>query len=311
MRKNLLHYSLLGFSALGVLSLSACFTGPYVKKEAAKRISAPAWMVERQIDTGVYDLTAFERMHKRHADANLYIEGDGITWMQRDIRSLNPTPMNPVALHMAAHDNAKNVAYLARPCQYSDMTDEDTPCPSSAWLEGRFSNAVITSMSAAMDEMKARYNIENFNLIGYDGGGAIATILAATRDDVASLRTVAANLDHEAYTIHHQIEPFTESLNPVDYAAKLRNMPQHHYIGGQDDIMPPTVLHNYLQASGNSSCVQYTFIQEAEHEAGWVEKWPELLKEMPTCKGPARDFEPDFEPFKPVTFMERPKPDKP
>lgn len=128
---------------------------------------------------------------------------------------------------------------------------------------------------------------------------------------MASLRTVAGNLDHETFTYIHNLQPFTESLNPVDYAAKLKYIPQHHYVGGQDEIMQPAILHSYLQAVGKSNCVSHTFIQEAEHEAGWVEKWPGLLHNLPSCEGPPREysFEP-FEPFEPA-FMERPKPSKP
>ena len=308
MRSSSFQKTFLGLGAISVLALSGCFTAPYLKEEAAARIAAPAWMIERQIDTGLYSLTAFERMHERGEDANIYIEGDGTVWTQEHVRSLNPTPMNPVALHMAAHDNAVNVAYLARPCQYSDMSDPETPCPQSTWLEGRYSNKVITAMSTAIDEIKLRYDIDQVNLIGYGGGGAIAAILAATRDDVTSLRTVAGNMDHEAYTAMHGLQPLTESLNPVDYTAKLKYIPQHHYFGGQDEIMQPAILHSYLQALGETNCVEHTFIQEAEHEAGWVEKWPSLLQDLPSCEGPAREY--SFEIEEPV-FMERPRPSKP
>ena len=87
----------------------------------------------------------------------------------------------------------------------------------------------------------------------------------------------------------------TESLNAVDFANDLRNVPQHHFIGGQDETIKPAVLHSYLQAMGNTPCVRHTLIQEAEHARGWVEKWPDLLKyEVPTCEKP---MEPSFEPF--------------
>jgi len=308
MRSKSFQNTILGLGAISVLALTGCFTAPYMKKEAATRIASPAWLIERKIDTGLYNLTSFERMHERGEDANIYIEGDGTVWTQDKTRSMNPTPMNPVALHMAAHDKAENVAYLARPCQYSDMTAPETPCPESTWLEGRYSNQVITSMSTAIDEIKLRYDIEQVNLIGYGGGGAIAAILAATRDDVASLRTVAGNLDHEAFTHMHGLQPFTESLNPVDYAAKLKYIPQHHYIGGQDEVIKPAIMHSYLQAVGPTNCVAHTFIQEAEHEAGWVEKWPSLLQDLPTCEGPVQEF--TFTPSEPA-FMERPRPSKP
>lgn len=309
--------TVLGLSVLASLGLSACFTAPYLREDAAKRISAPAWMIDRKIEANGYALTAYERMHERYADANLYIEGDGITWMNGKRVSLNPTPVNPVALHMAAHDRAKNVAYLARPCQYVNigkyytMDEPDRLCNQEAWTDSRFSREVLDAMNVAIDEIKKRYDIQNFNLIGYDGGGAIAALLAAERKDVISLRTVAANLDTEAYAKIHGIVPFGKSLNPSDVAPQLTRMPQHHYIGGQDKITPPTILHSYLQALGNTNCADYTFIQEAEHEAGWVEKWPDLLGKLPSCQGPAHNFaDAPFEPFEPA-YMPRPTPDKP
>lgn len=306
--------SVLGLAALSTLGLSACLTAPYSREEAARRVSAPAFMVNRKIESNGFSVTAYERMHTRHADANLYIEGDGLTWISGKTPSLSPTPVNPVALHMAAHDDASNVAYLARPCQYINMNGyynmnaPKTACDPMTWTDGRFSEQVLDTMSAAMDEIKKRYDIENFNLIGYNGGGAIAAILAAKRSDVISLRTVAANLDHELYSQHHGVQPMDQSLNAKDYAKQLTSMPQHHFIGGQDDIIPPAILHSYLQALGDTNCADYTFIQEAEHEAGWVEKWPELLDKMPSCKGPVQNFE--YEPFEPV-YTPRAEPDKP
>lgn len=307
----------LGLSVLASLGLSACFTAPYVEQEAAKRIAAPAWMINRKIEANGHALTVYERMHERYADANLYIEGDGITWVSGSRSSLNPTPVNPVALHMAAHDRAKNVAYLARPCQYSNMGEyhsmnaPDEKCNPVTWTDGRFSREVLDTMNVAIDEIKKRYDIKNFNLIGYDGGGAIAALLAAERNDVISLRTVAANLDHEAYTQIHGIKPLSKSLNAKDVAPKLTRMPQQHFIGGQDKIVPPTILHGYLQALGNTNCADYTFIQEAEHEAGWVEKWPEFLAKPASCQGPLHNFANEqFEPFEPV-YMPRPALEKP
>lgn len=309
MRSNSFKFSLLCAAGLAILGLSGCFETQYLTEETAKRIASPAWLLSRTVPANGYDITVYERMHKRFVPANVYIEGDGTTWAQHRSISMNPTPMNPVALHLAAHDKATNVAYIARPCQYSDMNDPNKPCDKSIWVNARYSEEVLKTMSDTLDEMKKRYDITEFNLIGYDGGGAIATILAARRNDVASLRTVAGNLDHNVFSSYHDVEPLSNSLNAVDFADRLRNMPQHHFIGGNDEIMPTAVLHSYLQALGQTSCADYTFIQEAEHEAGFVEKWPELLTKMPSCAMPVRNFE--QEPFQPPVIMERPKPEKP
>ncbi|MFN3701102.1 MAG: hypothetical protein ACK4VI_06235 [Alphaproteobacteria bacterium] len=300
--------SILGISLLATLAIGACTSKPYVREEAAKRISAPVWMVNRQIPANEYSITAYERMHKRHSIAHLYIEGDGSTWTAKNPQSVNPTPINPVALHLAAHDLAENVVYLARPCQYSTMVSKTASCPTEAWTNGRFSQGVIDAYKTAMDEIKKRYDITEFHLIGHSGGGAIAAILATQRDDVLSLRTVAAPLNHTAFTHMHAMPPMDKSINPIDLASQLRTVPQHHFIGGQDRLTQPAILHSYLQALGANNCTAYTFIQEAEHEAGWVEKWPELLAKTPLCAGPQLDFSHD--PYQPVR-IEREAPAKP
>jgi hypothetical protein len=303
------------FAAGFALILAACTSGGLaLRDETAKRTAAPAWMIKRVIATDNFALTAYERMHERRAPANLYIEGDGFVPSDlSDTTTLNPTPESPTALHLASKDSAENLVYLARPCQYIGTIDEDSSCTADYWAGKRFAPEVLAAYNQALNEIKSRYNITEFNVIGYDGGAAIAAILAAERDDVVSLRTVAGNLDHMAYSDYHKLPYMDESLNPTDYAQILANIPQHHYIGGQDTIITPTILHSYLQAVGYSSCVNYKFIQNAEHQRGWVNKWPEFLRESSnhlTCDGPMQDLgEPDIT-ADPV-YTSRMKPIKP
>jgi len=263
--------------------LAACTEMP-IRRDIAHRVAAPAFMVERTIPAEPFELTAFERMHTRDAPANIYIEGDGKAWLSKSKISRDPTPTNPVALHLAAYDKADNVGWLARPCQFTKLLDESKPCPNSYWTNKRFAPEVITAYHAALDNIAAKYDITEFNLIGFSGGANIAAILAAQRDDVVSLRTVAGNLDHVAHSNYHKVSILEGSLNAVDYAEQLRNVPQHHFIGGQDNVVPPAILNSYLQALGETPCLRYSFIQEAEHEAGWVDKWPKLLQIPMSCE---------------------------
>lgn len=302
--------SVLAASALATLGLSGCFTKPYMRDEIAKRVAMPAFMTDRQIAIDPFVITTWERMHERNAPATIYIEGDGLNWVSPKSKSLDPTPPNPVALHLAAHDLSENVAYLARPCQFTKLTDVTKPCDSAYWTNKRYAPEVIDTMSKALDDIKAQYGIDGFHLVGYSGGGAVAAILAAKRDDVLSLRTVAGNLDHEVHSNYHEVSPLTGSLNAVDFVGNLRDVPQHHYIGGQDEIVPPAILQSYLQTLGETNCVSYTFVQEAGHDEGWVEKWPELLKETAACSGPIQPADTGFIAADPK-FMERPPADKP
>jgi hypothetical protein len=291
-----------------IASLGACdrVTKPYLREDVADRLAHPVWMVERQIPAGLFDLTAYERMHERRAPATIYIEGDGELTTDFRLDSKNPTPRNPVSLHLATKDKAENVAWLARPCQYYGIEG----CDEAYWNNERYSPEVLNAYDIALNEIKRRYDIEGYNLVGFDGGGTIAAILAARRNDVLTLRTVAANLDTNIYASEHKIPPLKGSLNPVDFGPELRDIPQTHYIGGQDKIVSPAQLHSYLQAVSPSNCVQYHFIQEAEHDQGWVEKWPGFLADVPTCKGPVAEMEFDYEPAPEPIRIQPETPDK-
>jgi hypothetical protein len=297
-----------------ILSVAAPLTGcekPLVAEDVAHRIASPAWMVQREIPAGRFNLTAYERMHTRHTFADVYIEGDGKAWANKNKPSKNPTPVNPVALHLASKDTAENVVYLARPCQFSGSADEAVACDSDYWTGRRFSQEVIDSYNTALDEIKKRYNITSFNLVGYSGGGAIASILAAQRNDVMTLRTVAGNLDHRAHSAHHKVSYLQGSMNATDFAGRLVAIPQVHFTGGQDEVVPPAILQSYLQALGPSNCVQYKLVQEAAHDKGWVDKWPELLAIKPQCSGPVEQTVIEIPPEPDMHYTAPEKPEKP
>lgn len=269
----------LGLTAVcaSLMGLSACALNDEMSYNVAKKLATPAWMIDRQIETGPFVLTAYERMYERGEPANIYISGDGnVDIVGEDTALFEPTPQNPVALHLATKDKADNLAYLARPCQYTDLRTDSVECE-DFWGENKYNPAVLAGLNEALDGIKRRYTITGFNLIGYDDGATVAAILATQRSDVMSLRTVAGHFDEQA-------------LAPV--MADLRNVPQHHFTGGQDQQTPPAHLQMFLQRLGESDCVDHTFIQEATHDAGWVDKWPELLKSgVPHCYvAPEPDF---------------------
>jgi len=274
-----LKFTILALAGIGTLSLSAC--GPYepMREQVAARLASPVWMIKRPVEAGPFILTTFERMHERNRPAKLYIEGAGEADETIGGKLFNPTPRNPVGLHLASMDKADNIAYLARPCQYSGLRDADSECGESYWGDAQFSPETIGAYHTVLDNIKARYGVTGFEIVGYNSGATLAALLASQRKDISSLRTVAGRFDTAA---------LSGSMH------KLRELPQHHFIGGQDQIAPPADLHNYLQALGDTPCVDYSFIQESEHEKGWVNKWPGLLKnDVPKCYiAPKPDFVP-------------------
>lgn len=300
-------------------ALSACMTSSIqMRQEVARRIASPSWMVERTIPAGQFSLLAYERMHERNAPATIYIEGDGLAWLSKTEKSLDPTPKNPIALHLASRDKAENVGYLARPCQYTGVTSDEGSCSHKYWGLHKFAPEVILAYDQALDEIKRRYNIEGFNLVGYSGGGTVAALLAAERDDILSLRTVAGNLDHDAHSAHHGVTPLSGSLNPVDYAAALSAVPQVHYVGALDEVVPRRVLESYLAKLASDRCVVVKEVGDADHEAGWVNQWPDLLQIKPACERVPVSYEyqpvpyePAMQPPSPPVHTERPLPSKP
>lgn len=304
---------------LAALCLGGCIatTLPYMRAETAQRIASPAWMIKRDIPASPFALRAYERIHDKGGIAHLYIEGDGAAFTSPGEWEGNPTPKNPVALHLASKDNADNVIYLARPCQYSGMMSKGKECPEKFWKEERFSPAVINAYDKALDEIALRYDITGFHVIGYSGGASIATLLAAKRADILSLRTVAGIMDHERLAEHHNQAPYEGSLNPVTTAATLTKLPQYHFVGGQDKVVPPAILHSYMQSMPPTNCVQTMLVQEAGYDDGWVNKWPELLDLPVRCYG--QYAEPALEPtmvpaplpYESNIFVTKEKPAKP
>lgn len=279
-------YSFLKFIILfSVLVFAGCGTDGIEKRlDTAGDLGKSFSLIQNNIEASPFILTSYERVTERGQVATLYIEGDGLAWTGRSTPSLNPTPINPLALRLAAADVSANVFYLARPCQYSKMITPNTPCPQKYWTDSRFAPEVIEAMNAALDNMKVRHNITGFNLVGFSGGGAVAVLLIARRDDVVSLRTVAGNLNHELLHRIHNVSQLSGSLNPMNVAEKINKIPQHHFIGGDDKVVPPAIAKSFVNASGDPQCIHLTIVPNATHEKGWLEHWPTLLNYPIHCK---------------------------
>ncbi len=276
-------------SFVSLLILSACGTETELHQQTASHIARPAFMVERIIKAGQFDINGWERMHKRNAPATIYIEGDTVTSTasQNDFKldgllGIDATRTNPVGLHLASRDLSENLSYLSRPCQYVKFP-EKKDCNPKYWGADRFAPEVIEAYQLALDDVAARWDITDFHLVGFNGGANIAAVLAATRNDVSTLRTVAGDLNPEFVDNVKNIPVSSNAVLAVDYGSKLASIPQHHFIGAADDIVTPGTYHSYRQAIGLSDCIHYSLIQDADHTRGWVEKWPQLRNVEPQC----------------------------
>lgn len=200
----------------------------------------------------------------------VFIEGDGFAWRTRSQPSPNPTPEDPIGLKLAA-SFAKNspdisVLYLARPCQYTDP-DRNPACHSRYWTSHRYAEEVVNATDAAIS--KVIPNGAKLHFWGYSGGAALAVLVAARRDDVASINSVAGNLDPGALNTFHRVSPLNDSLDPVRFAISLAGMPQTHYVGERDTVVPPFIAENWKVKSGSPKTIVIKVVPGARHHDGW------------------------------------------
>ena len=221
------------------------------------------------VQTDGFALTALVRSSDPQAPLRVYIEGDGRAWLDRHTVSDDPTPRRPLALQLAMADPSANVAWLARPCQFT--LSQSPACQPAYWTDRRFAPEVIAAMGVALDRLAARPG-RPLELVAYSGGAAIAVALAAQRKEVTLLVTVAGNLDSEAVNQFHQVDAMPASLNPVTLAPQLSALPQRHLVGTADKVIPAAVAAGFI-AAGRMRCAELVSVPGAGHESGWLAYW--------------------------------------
>ena len=212
----------------------------------------------------------------------IYLEGDGFAWKSRTKLSDDPTPKNPVALKLAIKANKPDTIYLARPCQYG-AKHGGKKCSNVYWSSHRFSDEIVEAVSSGISKFKKEHKKKDIKLIGFSGGGAIAVLLAARRDDVSAVFTVAGNLNSKMIMEQHGVSPLVGSLEPLDFAFDIRNIPQIHFYGEKDKIISPDIAKSFLKASGFSDCVQIIPVKNASHNKRWQNNWQQLSVFEPNC----------------------------
>ncbi|MBR5130076.1 MAG: alpha/beta hydrolase [Alphaproteobacteria bacterium] len=191
----------------------------------------------------------------------IYIEGDGNAFDGRGYPTDNPTPKGTFLRELAAKDPNPNVVYLGRPCQYLQAG----ACDESVWTNGRFSEEVIGSMEKAVSNLMKKARANQAILIGYSGGAQIAGQIAIRHPEkVAYLITIAGVLDHKAWSDYHSDEPLDKSLNLADKKVDFYKIPQHHFVGEEDDVVPAELTQEFIASDD-----KITIVPNASHHKGF------------------------------------------
>jgi hypothetical protein len=241
--------------------------------------------------TSTFTLTSYQRNTAPSPICHIYIEGDGNSWKTKHRLSNNPTPKQPLALQLALRDQHPQVIYVARPCQFTPLA-LDPSCDPKYWSSHRYAKEVIQAFQDILDRIKENHPPSQdglrrdlkFVLIGFSGGASIAALIASERSDVEGLITVAGDLNHVALNQHHRTTPLKGSLNPMEVASKLQHLPQQHWSGSKDTVVPTWISNQFVQKVNNPGCCQAKILSGAEHHAGWVEKWSEIIEIPLECR---------------------------
>lgn len=208
-----------------------------------------------------YVLASWYRISEPNKPIRIYIEGDGHSFDAYNRPTANPTPKSTFLRDIAAQDPNPNVAYLGRPCQYL----QTNTCTQDDWTCGRFSPQIVNSMEQSVLQLSKKGQTQEIILIGYSGGAQIAGLIAVRHPQLINrIITIAGVLDQQAWTTHHNDTPLNKSLNLKDYKDVFQQIPQTHFIGKKDKVVPNYLTENFVDDKKNIITVE-----KADHQKGY------------------------------------------
>lgn len=259
--------------------LAACASIPTPSERAhgADALAAQQGWQAHTLQGGRFQLRAYLPSAAAADTLSIYLEGDGLAWLSRSRPSSDPTPLHALGLQLALAQPEGTAAYVARPCQF---IANQAACSRRYWTDARFAPEVVASLNDAVSQLKARFRAKQLVLVGYSGGGAIALLLAARRDDVQRVITVAGNLDPHAWATHHRLTALSASLSPADQRDAMASVPQQHLVGEQDTIVPPELAQAFVAGYAPGSPFSLRVLPRHDHACCWAAEWPTLWRSM-------------------------------
>lgn len=273
------HFKNLLLSLILITFISGC-TGTFTTRyRMADALAEKNGFQSKIMKGGRFWLQTYQKITDSKLPYVVYLEGDGFAFKNKFAISDDPTPLRPTVLKLAVSDYRSNVIYVARPCQYVGAGVRDS-CDNAYWTRKRLAPEVIDSINEVIKNIAQDHPID---LVGFSSGGGAAVLVASRNDNVRSIITIAGLLDHKLFTEHHRVLDMIGSMNPIDVANKISNIPQIHLSGGRDTIIRPSIADAFIKAS-NSKCIRHEIIPDATHNRGWQKVWGNIINNPPTCR---------------------------
>jgi dienelactone hydrolase len=268
----------LPYALLASLLVSGCSTLPdaATRLNSAQAVAATQGWQARRLRTDTFRLQAWVPAARPTSETlTVYVEGDGLAWLGSGTPSDDPTPVRPMVLRMAMAQPGGNAVYLGRPCHYT--RDLDAQCAAPYWTAKRFAEEVITAMDQGLDALKRERGATHLVLVGYSGGGAVTALLAERRHDVSAWITVAGNIDTHAWTEQHRLSPLAGSLDPMTTSARLRELPQWHFVGRHDAVVPAALVERFASHMPHAQVIA----RDYDHLCCWAQDWAQAYPLKP------------------------------
>lgn len=231
--------------AFTVLLLAGCSSIP----------QTPEGFRMKTVETEHFSFLVWEKENiKSGQPLRFYIEGDG-----------NPDPKTPVAFEMAQKDTHDNIIYLTRPCQY---IDSDVCSNKAVYTSARFHREIFKEMEELAVYFIKKYKAPSVEIIGYDGGGTMALLLATKLPRVSKVITVAGILDTHSYAAQNNEKLDDETLNPAEQKNIITMIPQVHYVGGKDTVTTRRTAERFVARLQNPRSATVKVLPSMNHD-GW------------------------------------------
>jgi pimeloyl-ACP methyl ester carboxylesterase len=240
-------------------------------RRLAESAAAAAGLAPVLINGSSFRHRSFARLDPRAGSLLVvFVEGDGSPWVGggRKIAS-DPTPRMPLALRLAAITPG-SVLYLGRPCYFEPAMPAG--CSEELWTSARYSRRIVDSMASAAQSFAAAHRFSRIVLVGYSGGGTLATLMAPAMPSLAGLVSVAGNLDPDAWTRLHGYLPL-DGLNPALQPPLNPALSQWYLTGERDTNVPAQVNERYLRRVSPDRIWSYP---RFDHKCCWERLWPAI-----------------------------------
>ena len=252
--------------------LAAGCGGPWVR---ADDVAAAAGFAGTTLRGASFDHVAYSvDGGDAHAPVWVYLEGDGVPWINELIPAEDPTPRILVGLGMMA-EGPRPAIYLGRPCYFA--VRRSAGCEPIWWTHRRFSPEVVGSMVAALHRLidERGWAGRRLNLVGFSGGGTLAALMARRLDTLCALVTLASPLDVDEWTASRGFSPLAGSENPALLPPLPPAVRQLHLRGENDRIVAPD---NGGAFRRRNPAAAFRVV-DVEHGGGWVAIWRGLVHE--------------------------------